>query len=65
MIWDPRWDSLDPVRCSACGEDEALRGDSRCADCLAQAQAEEAEAALWAEWDDALAATPTEAVAPW
>jgi hypothetical protein len=46
MVWDPRFDPLDPLLCESCGEAEADLGSLLCRTCQ-EAEAMDADEAMW------------------
>lgn len=58
MIFDPRYDVLDGLRCAHCHEDEALLGDTLCADCREALDQDEDEDLFWAQWEEDLERFP-------
>lgn len=52
MIWDPRFDALDPTLCLACEEMEVLKDTDLCLDCTLDDEMAQAEDEFWRRWTE-------------
>lgn len=50
MIWDPRFDDLDPYLCLQCEELEVLKDGDLCIECILDDERDQQEAEVWAHW---------------